>query len=104
MTDIKALFSEKSKKAITEISKACAVSIASQVRKAFELGYNQAVQEFRDRTFTPKQYKITFEDFGENMSPVFNEDFDEAMAIYDDFNKRGFKNVKMQLVDIRGEN
>ena len=78
-------------------------AVVTSIDAAFSMGYAQALREFKDRTYTPKQYKITYSDFGTGQQPIYNADFKEAMALVKDLEKRKMQEVEIEMVDIREE-
>ena len=103
MIEIDLIASKVNKSKLLEIQASGSGAINSCMDVAFLLGYNQAVQEFKERTYTPKQYKITYSDFGKDQQPIYNPDFNEAMALVKDLEKRKMQEVEIEMVDIREE-
>lgn len=103
MSEINSIVSEKNKSELLKIQVSATGAVNSCMEVAFIIGYNQAVKEFTERTFTPKQYKITYSDFGTDQKPIYNPDFNEAMALVKDLEKRKMQDVEIEMVDIREE-
>ena len=76
-------------------------AVVTSIDAAFSMGYAQALREFKERTYTPAQYKITYTDFGTDQQPIYNPDFNEAIALVKDLEKRKMQEVEIELVDIR---
>lgn len=103
MSKIDLIVSKVNKSKLLEIQASGSGAINSCMDVAFLLGYNQAVQEFKDRTYTPQQYKISYSDFGKERPPIYTEDFNKAMSLVKTLEKDKMQDVLIEMVDIREE-